>query len=229
MSPTIVVTLLVNKESVEEVRRSLLSVVGWRDLAKDHRIADVKLFCVCAESSWTRFEHLKWEFDLHGIVVRRMAFDLSRPIPDPPALELFREVEASIRGRDLVLLVAPGALLVGLNGLAESVAEIEAEERNVFIAARHEHWALPVAALFTADVQRAFGLMTVAADRWAIRVQRRLFSRSRYHRWGDKGLLEGIDPSGNAIDYDVRWLIGAIACAVEEQGELRLQAVDWAQ
>lgn len=76
----------------------------------------------------------------------------------------------------------------------------------------------------------AHGLMIVAADAWAIRVRHSFFSRQSYHRWGDGGLLRGLDPSGKAINYDVRWLIGCLACAVEERQRIvRLQTVDWAR
>jgi hypothetical protein len=232
MASAIVVPILLDNASVDEARKSLLSVVRWRDFAVGHRIADVRIICVCAESSRPRLEQVQWELDQHAVPFRWRTFDTSRPIQPPHALQLFREAEASIGGQELVLLVSPGSALVSLNGLAESVKEIEAEERNIFIAALHKPTALPVAALFSAAIQRARGLMIVAADGWAIRVRRPLLSlRWRYVRWGDGGLLRGVDPSGETIDYDVRWLIGAIACAVEERGggTLRLRSVGWAE
>jgi hypothetical protein len=229
MQRTVLVPLLLNSESVDSARRSFHSILEWRDFEAGHHIADVRIICICAESNRISFEPLLREVESHGIAVRGRAFDTSWPI-SPPALELFSEAEKLIGFDDLVLLVAPGAVLVRLNALAESIQEVQKQKRNICIVEGTKPTALPVAALFSKEVQAVHGLMIVAADGWAIRVRRSFFLPHHYHRWGDGGLLRGVDPLGKAINYDVRWLIGCLACAVEDRDRIvRLRPALWAQ
>ena len=219
----IVVPILVRDETAEQARRSISSVLEWRNrstLGRDQ----VRIICVCADPEFSELEELT--SSLHGepILFCNKTFDFSRSVA-PYARELFDEADANIGFEDLVLILAPGHILWDFDDLTKAVDVLAADPRSVFIVHGRN---LPVAALFAAGTQRVCGLLLFGREGWAVEARWSFFGK-RYVRVGDRPLASM--PECDKHLFSAPWFIGAIACFVQERmkGQLWLRTQKWAE
>ncbi len=222
----IVVSILLRLETIAEAHASIASAIQWRDhLYSRENCQGVHIVCAYATPEFRAVDELEKAFVGASIKFKKRTFDMTQPIV-PFARELFDAAESEISYRDLVLILAPGHVLIDFASLDKSVEDLESDSRNIFIVPSKE---LPIAALFSGAVQRARGLLAFAQDGWPIRVRRKLFGRTQYLRAGNRP-LSWMQPDAKNL-YDVPWLLGALASAVQEKGRrlLRLESVVWAR